>query len=1317
MFLVLRALNYNINLTQMNSIKEISSTVIAIKGKTRLSEFRINSLKKHLKSKEIIDNIECCEIYFVLLNRVLSQENLDKLKSILSANSTFKDTFENSFTVIPRLGTISPWSSKATEILRNCGMNFLDRVERGFYYSFSSKRILDLEEIRELSGQLTDRMTQGVMLDIKESKNIFSILPPKEVINIPMFEEGISAIEQANTSLGLALSEDEIKYLFKNYSATNANPTDAELMMFAQANSEHCRHKIFNANWKVNELNQPLSLFDMIRNTHALNSEGVLSAYEDNAAILSGYISNRFYPTGSNNIYQSKKEEVNIVIKVETHNHPTAISPFPGAATGSGGEIRDEGATGIGAKPKAGLSGFSVSNLRIPNLKEPWEIEENTPERIAKPLQIMLEAPIGAAAFNNEFGRPNILGYFRSFEMEGDVGNGVNRYGYHKPIMLAGGLGNIKPEHVNKSAVPIGSSLVVLGGPAMLIGLGGGSASSLSSGSGDLDLDFASVQRENPEMERRCQEVLDRCWQEGPSNPILFIHDVGAGGLSNAVPELVKDSGHGALINLRAIPNAEPGMSPMEIWCNESQERYVLAIDESTIDKFKEFCLRERCPFAVIGEITEGSLLEVYDSEFKNYPISLSLDILFGKPPKSARSYVSRLKDLGSIDLSSYKIEDLFPKVLRHPTVASKNFLITIGDRTVTGLISRDQLVGPWQVPVADHSITASGFTGKSGEAMSIGERTPNAVLDAAATARLSVAESVTNILSSGVKQISDIKLSANWMGAPDRLDGDQDLYEAVETIGMELCPEWRIAIPVGKDSLSMATDWEEGGVVESVVSPLSLIISAFAPLEDINLAVTPQLVTKGETELLFIDLAKGSKRLGGSIVSQVNKILAGQTPDVECINEMPLFVDCIHQLLEEKKVLAYHDRSDGGLLTTVSEMAFAGRVGVDIFLDEIVSDRNDFIDSLLNEELGVVIQIETKERLEVMNCFKRSGLENFIYSIGVLNDQKKINLIKNNKVETSWGLKELLEYWSRVSFEMQSLRDNPDTAKEDYLSDIDIDRKGLTPELTFSIPKLVKLKSTKPLLAVLREQGVNGQVEMAAAFDRAGFSCVDVHMTDLINEKYHLSQFSGMVACGGFSYGDVLGAGGGWATNVLHNKNLKKQFNEFFINESTFTLGVCNGCQTLALLSSLIPGSDGWPKFIRNTSEKFESRLVQAIIKESPSIFFKDMAGSVLPIPVAHGEGRVSSSIEDTLLLDKRNLTSLAYADDLGIATEAYPYNPNGSFMGVAGITNDSGRVTLMMPHPERAFLSYQYSWCPDDWETYGPWMKFFLNAREFID
>ena len=803
----------------MNSIKEISSTVIAIKGKARLSEFRINSLKESLKNKENIHNLECCEIYFISLNKKLSQDNLNKLNNILSCSPVFEYDSDFSFTVIPRLGTISPWSSKASEILNNCGMDFLERIERGFYYSFNSQYKFETKDIRELADQLADRMTQDVMLDLSDSENIFSTLSPREVFDIPMFEEGISAIEEANISLGLALNEDEILYLYENYLETNSNPTDAELMMFAQANSEHCRHKIFNASWKVNNLEQPLSLFDMIRNTHALNPEGVLSAYEDNAAILSGYVSERFYPT-SNNIYQPKEEAVNIVIKVETHNHPSAISPFSGAATGAGGEIRDEGATGVGAKPKAGLSGFSVSNLRIPNLRESWEIEERTPSRIANPLQIMLEAPIGSAAFNNEFGRPNILGYFRSFEMEGDFGSGVNRFGYHKPIMLAGGLGSIKPDHVNKSEVPIGSKLVVLGGPAMLIGLGGGSASSLSSGSGDLDLDYASVQRENPEMERRCQEVLDRCWQEGSSNPILFIHDVGAGGLSNAVPELVKDSGHGGLINLREIPNAERGMSPMEIWCNESQERYVIAIDAATVDKFEKFCLRERCPFAVIGEITEGSLLEVYDSEFDNYPINLSLDILFGKPPKSSRSYIPRLKDLGSVDLSGYEIQDLFPKVLRHPTVASKNFLITIGDRTVTGLIARDQLVGPWQVPVADHSISSSGFRGTSGEAMSIGERTPNALLNAAATARLSVAESVTNILSSGVSNIADIKLSANWMGAPDRLDGNQDLYEAVEAIGMGLCPEWRITIPVGKASLSMATDWEEGVSLESVISP-----------------------------------------------------------------------------------------------------------------------------------------------------------------------------------------------------------------------------------------------------------------------------------------------------------------------------------------------------------------------------------------------------------------------------------------------------------------------------------------------------------------
>ena len=1300
----------------MNSYKEISKSIIAINGSTRLSEFRLSSLQNKLGPyKEVLRGMSCNEVYFLSVKESPNSKDLDLLEKVLKMDTFSLEDGLSSLVVIPRRGTISPWSSKATEILKNSGLHLLNRIERGFFYKFENQNDFEEEDLKSVGSLLSDRMTQDVLTDLEESKNIFSNASPKEVSYVDVHNKGRLELKKANLSLGLALSDDEISYLYDNYKGGNSNPTDAELMMFAQANSEHCRHKIFNADWKIDSINQQESLFDMIRNTYKLNSEGVLSAYEDNAAIIKGYESERFYPSGPDEAYKYQKEPVHLVIKVETHNHPTAISPFSGAATGSGGEIRDEGATGIGAKPKAGLSGFSVSNLRIPGLEERWEKIQSSPSRIATPLQIMIQAPLGAAAFNNEFGRPNTLGYFRSFEQTADTGEGQHSYGYHKPIMLAGGLGNIKPEHVNKLEVPVGSKLVVLGGPAMLIGLGGGSASSVSSGEGDSDLDFASVQRENPEMERRCQEVLDRCWQKGSNNPILFIHDVGAGGLSNAVPELVKDSGHGGLINLRNIPNAEPGMSPMEIWCNESQERYVIAIDESSEEIFTQLCQRERCPFAVIGEITEGKILEVYDEEFENYPISLSLDVLFGKAPKTARSFSNRLKIIGEINLSKENIEELFFEVLRHPTVASKNFLITIGDRTVTGLIARDQLVGPWQVPVSDHSISRSSFVGKSGEAMSIGERSPCAILNPAASARISVAEAVTNILPSGVSKLSDIRLSANWMGSPGRLDGDQDLFEAVEAIGMNLCPEWGITIPVGKDSLSMATDWTEDNTKQSVISPLSLVISAFAPLEDIGIAVTPQLLDKEDTELLFIDLAKGKNRLGGSIASQINNILSGEVPDVECVSEMPVFVEVFHDLLKEKKIIACHDRSDGGLITAIAEMSFAGRVGVDISIEEISKDNQDLVGALFNEELGVVIQINSRHKESITSAFKKCGLDNHTFTVGRLNKSKTVRLNYKEECIYDWSIEMLLKHWSRVGFEIQSLRDNPTTAEEEYRNDIDTIRKGISPKIKFPFPGILNSSNKKPSLAILREQGVNGQVEMAAAFDRAGFSCVDVHMTDLISGKQDLQQFKGLVACGGFSYGDVLGAGGGWAANILHNDSLRNQFSKFFSNEEVFSLGVCNGCQTLALLTDLIPGSKNWPKFVNNTSEKFESRLVQTVIRESPSILFKDMIGSVLPVPVAHGEGKTSLTYAETKKLVDDKLSPMLYADDEGSPTESYPQNPNGSLLGVAAITNASGRVTLMMPHPERAFLNSQYSWSPEEWEEYGPWIKMFMNAREF--
>ena len=1302
----------------MVSAKEESLSFIALKGQQGFSEFRLKALLELIREDfSQIQAINCEDFFFSSLH---SQSNEliklteNELSKILKAKVFKRELKANQFILIPRVGTISPWSSKATDILINAGLDSLKRIEKGLCFSLETPLELGKDSIKEIGQKIYDRMTQSVITDISSAEHLFRQLQPKPVLAVDILKDGKKSLYEANDLLGLALSEEEIEYLYMNYLENNSNPTDAELMMFAQANSEHCRHKIFNAEWEIDGKKAPKSLFDMIRNTYAKNSNGVLSAYKDNAAVLKGHKAKRFYPNSSS-VYITKEEPIHLVTKVETHNHPTAISPFPGASTGSGGEIRDEGATGRGAKPKAGLCGFSVSNLRIPDFEEDWEGKENKPDRICSPLQIMLEAPIGAAAFNNEFGRPNILGYFRTFEMT--INDNV--YGYHKPIMLAGGLGNIRNSHVEKSIVPVGSKLVVLGGPAMLIGLGGGSASSLLSGEAELDLDFASVQRDNAEMERRCQEVLDSCWQRGDSNPILFIHDVGAGGLSNAIPELIKDSGHGGFIELRDIPNAEAAMSPMEIWCNESQERYVMAIGTADLQEFLDMCDRERCPVAVVGEITEGSSLKVHDSLFNNYPIDISLDTIFGNTPQTIRKFNKESKGFTEPELIEPEISSLIKKVLRHPTVGGKGFLITIGDRSITGLISRDQMVGPWQVPVADNSVTLSSFFSSTGEAMSIGERTPCAIINSSAASRMAVAEAVTNIISSGIEKLSDIKLSANWMGAPEKLSGNQDLFQAVEAVGMDLCPKWGICIPVGKDSLSMATSWKDKEKKDhSVISPLSLIVSAFAPLKDVSLALTPQidLTSDNSSELIFIDLAKGKKRMGGSIAFQVSSQFLGSVPDVECVNEMPKLVEALHQLIKEKKIIAYHDRSDGGLICSLLEMAFAGRSGLDIKLDQICTSYDQTFEALFNEELGIVIQVPSKHIEEVIHLVSEVGFAKEVFRIASPNKSKLIKLFRGKELAFEWKLGDLLEEWNFVSYKMQSLRDNPETANQEYQFDTDEDRKGLSPKLSYNIPKKLSYLSTRPSVAILREQGVNGQVEMAAAFDRVGFSCTDVHMTDLITGRKKLEEFSGLVACGGFSYGDVLGAGVGWATSILYNESLRKDFQEFFSRDDVFTLGVCNGCQAIALLSDLIPGSNLWPKFVRNKSEKFEARLIQLLIGKSPSIFFKGMDDSVLPVAVAHGEGQVSLGKKEINTLLQKGLVPITYANDEGLTTESYPQNPNGSLSGIAGVTNASGTITLMMPHPERSFLSAQHSWKPENWDEYSPWIKFFLNAREFI-
>ena len=1304
----------------MQKTTRISEETVVFEGGSDFSDFKLNSFLKVIQEglSEIV-SLKAKNLYFINSrdSGSLSEDSIARLSSLINAKEHEDIEVENSFIVIPRLGTISPWSSKSAEILKNSGLPSDIRIEKGIFFSLISKTSLSSEEIFNASHAVHDKMTQSVILDIKEAENLFVDFESDFLKTIDLLGKGKNELSQANSDLGLALSPDEIEYLDVNYRKANKNPTDAELMMFAQANSEHCRHKIFNADWVIDGIKTKDSLFSFIKNTHKVSPENTLSAYKDNAAVIKGCKGPRFYPDPLSKIYNENEEEINFVTKVETHNHPTAISPFPGASTGSGGEIRDEGATGVGAKPKAGLCGFSVSNLRIPGHEKLWEGKESKPDRIASPFEIMIDGPLGAAAFNNEFGRPNILGYFRSFEMYLDKKR-TKGTGYHKPIMLAGGLGNIKSEHVEKKEVPIGSKLVVLGGPSMLIGLGGGSASSMNSGDANLDLDFASVQRDNPEMERRCQEVLDSCWQKNDKNPILFIHDVGAGGLSNAIPELVNDSGHGGYVELRKIPVAEKGMSPMEIWCNESQERYVLAIAKDSLSEFEEICLRERCPYAIVGHIEQGNALKVFDEDANNFPVDLSLEILFGKPPKTTRSFSRKNKMFQTQSTIKIDFDTLIKEVISHPSVASKGYLITIGDRSVTGLVSRDQLVGKWQVPVADNALTLSAFNTLSGEAMAIGERTPLAVIDAEASARMAVAESVTNIISSGVTSTKDIKLSANWMGAPDLDAGNQDLYDAVKAIGEDLCPAWGISIPVGKDSLSMSTSWtDEKGQETAVTSPLSLIISAFCPIKNVSLAVTPDLKQEKNSSLIFIDLAKGSKRMGMSIVSQISNDFSGNCPDVECLEEMPKLVELFSKFIKQRKILSMHDRSDGGLFTALLEMAISGRKGININLDTYCNHQEEIKETLLNEELGLVIEVKDQDKEEIIKEINRVGLEGHCHEIGSISDRKCFEISYLNKTIFDETLNKLSKDWNSINLQMQSKRENPNTAKQEFLYDIDMERAGLNPNLSFKIPDKLNISKSRPKLAILREQGVNGHTEMAAAFHEVGFECTDVHMTDLFEKRILLKDFNGLVACGGFSYGDVLGAGGGWASSILFNNYLRDEFSEFFHRQDGFSLGVCNGCQMMALLKDLIPGTDNWPRFIRNTSEKFEARLIQLKVQRSNSILFQGMEGSIITVPVSHGEGKTDIEKNESEILLKNSLAPIAYANDDGIPTESYPQNPNGSSMGIAGVTNIQGNITIMMPHPERAFLSSQNSWAPESWSKYSPWIKFFENARKFLD
>jgi phosphoribosylformylglycinamidine synthase len=1111
----------------------------------------------------------------------------------------------------------------------------------------------------------------------------------------------------------------------KSFKQLGRNPHDVELMMFAQANSEHCRHKIFNASWSIDGKEQDKSLFEMIKNTFVLHPDGVLSAYKDNAAVMVGSPGSRYYADPKTGEYGWHKEDIHILMKVETHNHPTAISPFPGASTGSGGEIRDEGATGRGSKPKVGLSGFTVSNLKFPGAVQPWEKDHGKPNRIVSALDIMIDGPLGGASFNNEFGRPNILGYFRTFEQEVSGVNGPEVRGYHKPIMLAGGLGNIKASHVEKGHIHAGDRLVVLGGPAMLIGLGGGAASSMTSGTGNEDLDFASVQRENPEMERRCQEVIDRCWAMDSENPIAFIHDVGAGGLSNALPELVNDGGMGGRFQLRSVNSDEPGMSPLEIWCNESQERYVLAVPQNRMDVFTQICERERCPFAVVGEATPNRDLVLEDSHFGNTPIEMPLNVLLGKPPRMHRQDKNHPHHAHSLQLGSATVGEALRLVLANPTVADKSFLITIGDRSVTGLVARDQMVGPWQVPVADCAVSATAFDVYTGEAMSLGERTPVAVLDAGASARLAVGEAITNIAAAHIGEIGHINLSANWMASPNHPGDGAALYEAVKAVGMELCPALGITIPVGKDSMSMSTVWQENGMEKRVTAPVSLIISAFASVLDIRKTLTPQLKQIEGSALVLVDLGRGKNRLGGSILAQCYQQMGSITPDVDSASDLKSFFEVMQILVSQKMVLSYHDRSDGGLLVTALEMAFAGHVGVDLILPVGEAFGVGF-----SEELGAVLQVRGDEISDIASIFASKGLEDCVHVVGAINDRYRFTVkqvgggTRTGGIADAMGEATLVDedlsvfraIWSDTTRRIQATRDNPACAESEFQLKLDPRDPGINPKVTFDV-KIGKDFSTRPQMAILREQGVNGEVEMAAAFDLAGFKSVDVHMTDVLSGRIKLADFHGLVACGGFSYGDVLGAGEGWAKSILFNARARAEFQGFFERKDTFALGVCNGCQMMSNLHELIPGAELWPHFVQNASERFEARLVSVKIEKSPSVLLAGMDGSVLPIAVAHGEGfaEFANPLAAKLCSDS-GLVGMRYVDNFHQVTEQYPLNPNGAPLGITGLTTRDGRVTIMMPHPERVFRTVQHSWHPEHWSGEAPWMRMFRNARKFV-
>ncbi len=1278
---------------------------LALSGSASLSEFRSLRLQKKLalllgRELEISSNW----VYLLELSGELEASQQDRLGELLNASSDSTLAAGSIFLITPRSGTQSPWSSKATDIAHRCGFSQLIRVERIQAFTLSVQ--LSEAERKLVGGQLHDRMTQSVFNNIEAASQLFQQGQPAPLRRIKLLEQGNKALEEADEKLGLALSESEIEYLSEQYQLLQRNPTDAELMMFAQANSEHCRHKIFNASWTLDGVDQTETLFGMIKNTYKVSPENTLSAYHDNSAVIAGSMAQRFFPDSQTHEYQFNHEQIDIQIKVETHNHPTAISPYPGAATGSGGEIRDEAATGRGSKPKSGLCGFSVSHLRIPGAIKPWESSVGKPERIASALEIMLDGPLGGAAFNNEFGRPALTGYFRTFEFEYQQ----QLWGYHKPIMLAGGMGNIRRQHVAKDIIPAGAPVLVLGGPAMLIGLGGGAASSMASGASDGELDFTSVQRENPEMERRCQEVIDQCWAMGEDNPLISIHDVGAGGLSNALPELLHDSGKGGLLELRDVPSVDSSMSPMQIWCNESQERFVLSVNTDKLELFLDLCKRERCPVAVVGTATDDGHLQLTDKLLGDAVIDLPMEVFLGKPPRMQRQAEHLARPLAAFDTSNILLAEACQRVLSLPAVASKQFLITIGDRSVGGLVVRDQMVGPWQIPVADCAVTASGFTATTGEAMAVGERTPLAVVNAQASGRMAVAEAITNICAAAISNISDIKLSANWMAAAGQPGQDADLFDTVKAIGMELCPDLGIAIPVGKDSLSMSTAWNDAEArPQQVQAPLSLIVTAFAPVSDIRRSLTPQLQA-GETCLLLLDLGRGKNRLGGSALAQVYSQQGGAVADLDSAADLKAFFNLIQQLNRDGLLLAYHDRSDGGVFTALVEMAFAAQMGLQI---DIPKSENLALSYLFNEEPGAIIQVSLEQLATVEASISAAGLAGCYTPIATPTAIPNIVIATNSKQLYSATLIDLQQIWADTSYQLQRLRDNPDCADEEFTRIATGKQFKLEPKLGFKWPPAASLimEQPKPRVAILREQGVNGQIEMAAAFHLAGFEAVDVHMSDLFAGRVQLQDFNGFVACGGFSYGDVLGAGRGWAKSILFHPQMRQQFAEFLAHPANFALGVCNGCQMLASLRDIIPGAQYWPHIVRNRSEQFEARLSLVEIQPSASIFFTDMVGSRLPVVSSHGEGRFAwqGSAEDAAEI------SVRYIEADGSPALLHPANPNGSAHGTTGLTSADGRVTIMMPHPERSLQSSSFSWAPEHWGAESPWQKMFQNAYQW--